>query len=342
MKEEIDELQVILERSPNLPSSDPRAERKRRKDAASQKGIPPAPNGYGLSYTQWTMEPNDSFVPTGDVKKTIPAGMYEVDVDDHGRPHFRKLILASDTLIDLDDQGGKRAIQSIRTFWTKREVYRDHGILYKRGILMWGPAGSGKTATLTLLIKELIDNMGGIVLPLRNPDNLIVGLKALRRIEPERNLIIVMEDIEEIINTHGEHELLSVLDGEHQVDNVVSLATTNYPEQLGARIINRPSRFDEVIKIGMPSKSMRRTYFEYLTELTGQDLEKWVNDTGGLSIAHLRELVVAVSYLDRTYEETLQRLKSMRVQPKSSMLSDGAGFTSPNLAGDYDDEDENQ
>ena len=35
-----------------------------------------------------------------------------------------------------------------------------------------------------------------------------------------------------MIQNFGEHGLLSLLDGEHQVSNVVVLATTNYPELL--------------------------------------------------------------------------------------------------------------
>ena len=47
--------------------------------------------------------------------------------------------------------------------------------------------------------------------------------------------------------------------------------TTNYPEKLGARIINRPSRFDKRFKIDLPNAESRKIYFEYL--INGKDLK---------------------------------------------------------------------
>ena len=143
-------------------------------------------------------------------------------------------------------------------------------------------------------------------------------LKALRRIEPTRNLITVYEDIDEIINYNGESQVLSMLDGEHNIDNILQLATTNYPEKLGARIINRPSRFDRRVYIGMPEAPAREAYLVKATQdgLEESKLERWTKDTEGLSIAHLRELVAAVYCLDQEYDEVIERLKAMAIQPK--------------------------
>lgn len=143
----------------------------------------------------------------------------------------------------------------------------------------------------------------------------------MRRIEPERPLICVLEDINEMVDQYGEHALLALLDGETQIDNVVFVATTNYPERLDQRLVNRPSRFDEIIKIGMPSAEARSVYFRARLnkmELSDGKLAEWVKDTEGLSIAHLKEIVVAVYCLGREYAETLKRLKSMRNGLRSS------------------------
>ena len=174
---------------------------------------------------------------------------------------------------------------------------------------------SGKTATLTLLNKYLLDN-GGIVIMCDHPKITSMGLEALRRIEPNRRIICIMEDIDEIIEKYGEHDILALLDGENQVDRIVMLATTNYPDRLGARIVNRPSRFDERILVDMPSTEARR---KYLTHILGQinDIDKWVADTDGLSIAHLREMAAAVRCLDQEYDVVLKRLKSMKHKIKT-------------------------
>lgn len=123
----------------------------------------------------------------------------------------------------------------------------------------------------------------------------------------------MIEDVDEIINRFGEHTLLALLDGENQVENIVHIATTNYPEILGARIVNRPSRFDERILVGMPTALARQTYLSRTTfGLSLKELDRWVKDTDGLSIAHLRELAAAVLCLEQPYDQVIQRLKAMK------------------------------
>lgn len=137
---------------------------------------------------------------------------------------------------------------------------------------------------------------------------------------------------------YGEHSLLALLDGENQIANVVHVATTNYVEELGARIVNRPSRFDEVKKIGMPNPQARTEYFTHTAgmDIDQAELQRWVLDTEGMSIAHLRELVVAVFCLGRGYEETLERLRKMQIRTKSHedgfRKNDSIGMMSGNAA----------
>jgi SpoVK/Ycf46/Vps4 family AAA+-type ATPase len=215
----------------------------------------------------------------------------------------------------------------MQKFWDMEDRYRKHGLLYKRGILLFGPPGSGKTATIALLNKILLDK-AGVVVMCDHPKITSLGLEALRRIEPERRIICIMEDIDEIIEKYGEHDLLALLDGENQVDRIVMLATTNYPDKLGARIVNRPSRFDERIFVGMPTPAARH---KYLTNILGEgateNIDKWVADTDGLSIAHLREMTAAVRCLDQDYDVVLKRLKSMKHKMKSDEgMGDKTGF----------------
>jgi SpoVK/Ycf46/Vps4 family AAA+-type ATPase len=107
------------------------------------------------------------------------------------------------------------------------------------------------------------------------------------------------------------------LDGVNQIDKVVYLATTNYPERLGARIINRPSRFDKRFKIGHPNEESRKMYLEHLIgrdkiNNLKIDIDKWVEDTEDFSLAHIKELFTAVVILGDNYEESVETLSEMR------------------------------
>lgn len=45
-----------------------------------------------------------------------------------------------------------------RTFFDNREIYQQLGVTWKRGLLMLGPPGNGKTETIKVLLKELKQN----------------------------------------------------------------------------------------------------------------------------------------------------------------------------------------
>jgi hypothetical protein len=267
-----------------------------------------------FEFKQWQVGANDIFRPAGTTRQSIPSGVFEFDRDDSGL-YAKKINVITDSLVELPDNASERVVKGMKKFWSMEARYREHGLLYKRGILLWGPPGSGKTVTISLLNKYLIEN-GGIVVMCSHPKLTSMGLEAIRRIEPTRRIICIMEDIDEIIEKYGEHDLLSLLDGENQVENIVMLATTNYPDRLGARIVNRPSRFDERILVDMPGSSARRVY---LKNIIGEcpELTKWVDETDGLSVAHLRELTAAVRCLDQDYDEVLNRLKKMKQKVKS-------------------------
>ena len=272
-----------------------------------------------VTLSQWTVGPNDTFIPSGPSYPTIPEGVYTPNIDAQGNVFFARETLQTDTLIEMEDPESISVLTSIRTFWANEPAYISRGVLHKRGIILCGPAGSGKTALITLLMQELVRN-GGTVVLCKHPGIASRGIRAFRRIEPKRPLIVVYEDIEEIIRAYGEHELLALLDGEHQVGNIVNIASTNYPETLGARIINRPSRFDERVLIDMPGPRSREKYIRAITVQdapTDSQIKRWVKDSDGFSLAHIRELLIAVHCLGQPYESVLERLKSLQHAPKA-------------------------
>src|SRR5205814_9509954 len=114
--------------------------------------------------------------------------------------------------------------------WTgnARRVYSCH----RRGYVLYGPHGCGKSSIVRQVSEDVVQR-DGVVRLCGAPAVLTRGLVVLRRIEPLRPVVCVLEDIDAIVAAHGDEELLSLLDGESQVDHVLNVATTNYPEQLG-------------------------------------------------------------------------------------------------------------
>lgn len=298
---------------------------------SSQDDDEPETKGDKENHVQWSLGGNGRFSPVGATAVRLPAGIYEPFANP-GMWGLERVVISSDSIYTLPDMATELVLAEVNKFWSSEQRYRDHNLLYKRGLILWGPPGGGKTITIKLLMNELV-NLDGIVIIAQNINLTVMCLKAIRRIEPKRNVIVVLEDIDEIINFNSEASVLSMLDGENNIDNVLHLASTNYPEKLGARIINRPSRFDRRVYVGMPSNEARHAYLDKTTKgnLSKDNLTKWVKDTDKLSIAHLRELVAAVYCLDQPYDEVIDRLQNMATQVKSDeeFKRKNMGFKSP-------------
>lgn len=263
--------------------------------------------------SQWTS--NDGITFSTSVKE-LPAGVYSIGMS-FGQIFFTKVDIKTEDLIRFSDANSDQVIDEINSFWGKKDIFRKFGLPYKRGILLYGPPGSGKTCTIRFLINDLI-KLGGIVLQVDNVSLFAAGLDVLRKIDKEKPIIAIIEDIDSYAN--GEETILiGLLDGISNVENIVFLATTNYPEELSGRILNRPSRFDKRFYIGYPNAPSRKMYLEHLAKNMSpkpwnKKLERWIKDTQGMSVAHLKELFVATVILDNPYDDAIKTIKEMKSQ----------------------------
>jgi len=252
-----------------------------------------------------------NYFPCERTVPALPPGQYSIGRCEARGIYFIKKNVCLDELIILPDSASAEILAGIEHFWTQEKTFRKFGFLWKRGVLLWGPAGSGKTSLVQLLSKKIVE-LGGFSVYVDHPEIDAKGLELLRRIEPTRPIVVMLEDIDAIVRRFNEATVLALFDGELQIDNVTYVATTNYPGRLDPRMINRPSRFDVVKKIGMPSDSSRRIYLQHKhPTLPQKTLDVWVNQTQGFSFAHLKEVIVAVECLGQKFDDVIERLTEM-------------------------------
>jgi hypothetical protein len=260
------------------------------------------------------------FTESPDMSDQLPKGVYCAEQDMSGRVYLCKMDIKCDNLITMPDDPSGEIVAHVKEFWTLKEQYNTFGFLHKRGILLYGPQGSGKTGSILLTIKTLIE-ADGLVLLGDFPPCDSKALQMIRRLEAERPIVVVYEDVDETVARYGDRRLTSLLDGENNVDNVLYLATTNYPEYLPPRLINRPSRFDVRKYVGLPSEAARAKFLEIKTKMAPSEIKVWASKTDGLTFAHLKELIVLVKILNKSLDDSIVVLKAMKVIPNSSDYS---------------------
>lgn len=272
----------------------------------------------------------ENFWRVAESRDALPPGIYNCNMSQTIGFFLTKVRNDTDSLVRFPDSAGDELVDEIRRFREMKDRFTKHGFLHKRGILMWGEPGSGKSVTIQLILDLLVRQHGGIAIQIDNPTVAVGCLQMIRALEPDRQVVGVMEDLDALVKRYGEAEYLALLDGESQVDNACYIATSNYPEMLDKRFTDRPSRFDTVKYVGMPSAEARRVYLQAkVPSLSEEDLDRFVENSEGYSVAHLRELIILTQCFEKTLEQAVERLDHQRLfKPDSNKKpgATGAGF----------------
>ena len=269
------------------------------------------------TFTRYVKSEN-AFQPIGETRDVLPSGFYEPVYDSYnGKAYFSRKEIIMPKLYVLPNDVQTTIIDDIKRFWESEERYRQFGNVYKRNILLYSLPGNGKTSLINILSHKLIEEYDGVVIFIDNTQALSsyhICMERLRDIEPNRKVVTIIEDFERLSkDDHYTAMLLQLLDGNTQFDNVVTIATTNYPQILEKRFTCRPSRFNLVIEYKKPNENVRRAYITMKLKDAGLDVEnEWVKKdierytirTEGFTFDFLKEVIQGI-YVDQIPEAVL-------------------------------------
>jgi hypothetical protein len=211
----------------------------------------------------------------------------------HKLPAIRRenLILPEDLLRRLERQAMGHTKHA--------EKLKAAGRHLKRGILMHGKPGTGKTLSAMYLAAQMPGRTvmiltGGAV------GSIETACALARLLEPAT---IVLEDVDLIGTERHEQtvganallfELLNQMDGLGEDADILFVLTTNRPDHLEPALAARPGRIDLAIEVPLPDEECRRRLIALYgrgLKLELADPEVWVRRTKGVSAAFIRELL---------------------------------------------------
>lgn len=262
-------------------------------------------------YTQFITK-DGVYQPIGNpiLMPKLPPNVYVINANMAGEINFTVKDVYSSKYIDLPTMVTASVISDIEMFWKKetKNKFDKFGLVYKRGTIMYGEPGTGKTCTVFKVISRVVD-MGGIAI--YNPDPYVFSeaIKILHSIQGETPVVCVFEEFDRYCQGA---DFLSLLDGDLQVPSIYYLATTNYINKIPNAIKNRPSRFAKVIEIGKPDKYARATYVKNFFEgISNAELDKWVKNTENMVLDQIKDMIIGVECFGETFESAKQKAFSI-------------------------------
>jgi len=209
----------------------------------------------------------------------------------------------------LDPATKRGLLGDVAAFFASRALYAALGVPWRRGLILHGTPGNGKTLSIRALINSLQRPGPGGAQPVpslyvKSLDDHVRGPKhSIRSIfQKAREMapcLLIFEDLDSLVTDKTRSYFLNEVDGLESNEGICMIGSTNHLETLDPAIVKRPSRFDRKYHFKLPGEAERRAYCESWREkLKGNEDVEWNDEmcsvvaqwTDGFSFAYLKEL----------------------------------------------------
>ncbi len=223
----------------------------------------------------------DQPIPTEVLEKLIVAKKDFIEALKVVRPSALREVLIEVPNVKWGDIGGldtvrQELVEAVEWPLKHPQIFTRMGIKPPKGILLYGPPGSGKT----LLAKAVANESKSNFILVKGPELLSKWVgeseKAVRKIfEKARQTsptIIFFDEIDSLAPRRGAgsdshvtervvNQLLTEMDGLIELDDIVILAATNRPDIVDTALL-RPGRFDRIVLVPAPTEKAREEIFK--------------------------------------------------------------------------------
>lgn len=185
-------------------------------------------------------------------------------------------------------------IDDAKDFIARRKWYLSMGIPFRRGYLLYGPPGNGKSSLAHALASELKVNINVANISSFPSDSAM--LDCLGKVP--RGHIVLLEDIDAaFVNRNASDKisfsgLLNALDGVTAQEGRILMMTTNHLENLDPALI-RPGRADVKLFVGNATPSQAKAiYTRFFPTAESGNADIFASRVGDVSMARLQEYLI--------------------------------------------------
>jgi AAA+ superfamily predicted ATPase len=201
------------------------------------------------------------------------------------------IVLAPETIADIR--------HTIAQFFERREVFARLRFPWRRGVLLVGPPGTGKTMVCKAAAASYPELPFLYVGDIGRRSVTAEIEQVFKHARQSAPCILAFEDLDGLVDRANRTVFLNELDGFRDNDGLLIIASSNHPERIDEAILKRPSRFDRVYHIGLPARPERVAYCKMLLARSPAPLapsldvdalaEKVADSTEGFTPAFLKE-----------------------------------------------------
>lgn len=217
----------------------------------------------------------------------------------------------------LPEEMKKEVKELVENFLASQDFYHEKKIPWKRGFLLYGEPGNGKTSLIRTIISQY--NFKPVTfVPGANAEAM---REAFSYAEEQSPSLMYIEDLDSLIeNGLDISTFLNLLDGISAKNGLLVVATANNVTKLRNNIMKRPSRFDRKFEIPLPNQEMSYIYLKKwfgntIPAAKCKELAK-ASEKHGLSYAYLKEL-----YISSMFEALANNRKTPTMKDIDNTLS---------------------